>query len=105
MNLRILKSMFPKFLNHLHQIIMVVIVMNWIHDEANHMLSILEKPPEERFDAQHRIDRGDVSQLTWPIKLLHPSKSQVKASDTFYDELVCFFKDMYGMDVYVKLVQ
>ena len=48
---------------------MVVIVMNWIHDEANHLLSILEKPPEERFDAQHRIDRGDVSQLTWPIKL------------------------------------
>ena len=28
-------------------------------------------------------------------------KSQVKASDTFYDELVCFCKDMYDMDVYV----
>ena len=72
------------------------------YDEANHLLSRLEKPPEERFDAQHRIYRGDVLQLTWPIKLLHPSKSQVKASDTFYDELLCFFKDMYDMDVYVK---
>lgn len=74
-NFVILKSMFPKFLNHLHQLIMVVIVMNW-----------------------------DVSELTWPIKLLHPSKSRVKASDTFYDELVCFFKDMYDMDVYVNPV-
>ena len=46
-----------------------------MYDEANHLFSILEKPPEERFDAQHRIDRGDVSELTWPIKLLHPSKS------------------------------
>ena len=26
------------------------------YDEANHPLSMLEKPPKERFDAQHRID-------------------------------------------------
>ena len=45
--------MFPKLMNHLHQLYYGSDCNELdMYDEANHLLSIFEKPPEERFDAQ-----------------------------------------------------
>ena len=43
------------------------------------LISNLLKPPEDGFQFQIKLDRGDV--LNWPIELLRPSQLRVRVND------------------------
>lgn len=65
-------------------------------DKVELMLSLL---PEKRFEFQRKIDQGNVTM--WPIKLLRPSKCNVKVDDIFYQQILDFCKATYDVEVYV----
>ena len=52
--------------------------------------------PELRFQMQQDVDRGDVDSLQWPIKLLHPSKLNVRMESTFLSQLQDFLQSLHG---------
>lgn len=52
--------------------------------------------PEVRFQMQQDVDRGDVDSLQWPMKLLHPSKLNVRMESIFLSQLQDFLQSLHG---------
>ena len=66
------------------------------------VLSALTPTPEERFEHQCMVDRGDVDE-DWPVELYHPFKPNVRMQLEFYGELKKFMENLYGNDLqYIK---
>lgn len=61
------------------------------------VLSALNTISEDRFLCQQTLDKGDVNH--WPVKLIHPSKMNVRVNPNFLSELRSFFEDLYGTDL------
>lgn len=60
------------------------------------VLSYLDAVPN-KFSRQQVLDKGDIREgCSWPVKVLQPSKMNVKISQEFYTELRSFFQDLYG---------
>ena len=61
------------------------------------VLAVLNPCPEERFEHQLIVDRGDVQD--WPIQFHHPCQKNLKVRRTsHFSELSTFFEDLYGRD-------
>ena len=52
--------------------------------------------PELRFEMQQNVDRGDIDSLQWSIKLMHPSRQNVRMESTFLNQLKEFLQTLYG---------
>ena len=49
------------------------------------VLSALNTVPENRFLCRQTLDKGDV--INWPLKLMHPSRKNVRVNQDFPVEL------------------
>lgn len=51
--------------------------------------------PEDRFEHQLMVDRGDVED-DWPVQLLHPCQRNLKMNGSFLNEVTTFLEGLYG---------
>ena len=63
------------------------------------LISNVLKPPQDGFQFQIKLDRGDV--FNWPIELLRPNQLRVRVSHEFVIELQEHFRMLYSTDVSV----
>lgn len=61
------------------------------------VLCALNYLPEDRFLCQQTLDMGDVND--WPVKLMHPSKLNLRADRVIFQAIQTLFTELYGNDV------
>lgn len=74
----------------------VVLPFQYSYSQVRWALSMFYTQPEVRFQMQQDVDRGDVDSLQWPMKLLHPSKLNVRMESIFLSQLQDFLQSLHG---------